>query len=219
MTESLFYKRAALYWANVPATVDGVLGGFGHISEIDLDGSRKFLDEILALKNPPDTKLALDCGAGIGRVTKHVLLPRFEKVDLVEQDEKFLTSAKDYIGADYGNIESVYNCGLQNFKPQKTYDLIWCQWVSGHLKDYDLIDFLERCRISLNKRGMIIIKENIATSKELEYDEDDSSVTRPIELLEKLIQEAKLKTVKKDIQKGFPDDIYPVHTLALIGLE
>ena len=30
------------------------------------------------------TALALDCGAGIGRVTKSILLPIFDDVDLLE---------------------------------------------------------------------------------------------------------------------------------------
>lgn len=219
MTESLFYSRAAQYWANVPATVDGVLGGFGHISQTDIEGSKAFLDAILAFENPPATNLALDCGAGIGRVTKYVLLPRFEKVDLVEQDEKFLKTAEEFIGKSNEKLGTLYQNGLQNFKPHKTYDLIWCQWVTGHLKDYDLIDFFERCRMSLNKNGVMVVKENIATSKELEYDETDSSVTRPIELLQILFSEARLKIVKTDIQQGFPTEIYPVHSFALTSMD
>ena len=38
----------------------------------------------------------LDCGAGIGRVTKHVLLPRFNKVDLVEPARVQIDQAKIY---------------------------------------------------------------------------------------------------------------------------
>lgn len=215
MTESAFYRKAASYWANVPATIDGVLGGFGYISETDIAGSKVFLDEILAFDTPPATKLALDCGAGIGRVSKYVLIPRFEKVDLVEQDEKFINTAKQFIGEDNHKIETLYKVGLQCFKPQKSYDLIWCQWVLGHIKDYDLIDFFERCRISLSENGVIIVKENITTSNELDYDDNDSSVTRPLSLFVKLFEEAKLKIVKTAIQKGFPDDIYPVYSIAL----
>ena len=40
---------------------------------------------------------ALDCGAGIGRVTKHVLLQRYEAVDLVEPSKVQLSKAKGYI--------------------------------------------------------------------------------------------------------------------------
>ena len=41
--------------------------------------------------------LFTDCGAGIGRVAKHLLLPVFDNVDLVEQNPEFLTQAKTYL--------------------------------------------------------------------------------------------------------------------------
>ena len=42
----------------------------------------------------------LDCGAGIGRVTKNLLLPLFDIVDMVEQNADFLERAKDYLVSD-----------------------------------------------------------------------------------------------------------------------
>ena len=42
-------------------------------------------------------KLFVDCGAGIGRVTKNLLLPLFDTVDMVEQNPEFLQTAKDYL--------------------------------------------------------------------------------------------------------------------------
>ena len=41
-----------------------------------------------------------DCGAGIGRVTKHLLLDRFDSVDIVEQSPRLLQAAPKYIGRD-----------------------------------------------------------------------------------------------------------------------
>ena len=38
-----FYVDAEKYWAGVPATVDGMLGGFSHLSSTDIGGSHKFL--------------------------------------------------------------------------------------------------------------------------------------------------------------------------------
>lgn len=42
-----FYSKAEKYWKDVPATVDGMLGGYGHISSIDINSSRKFLQRFL----------------------------------------------------------------------------------------------------------------------------------------------------------------------------
>lgn len=41
--EHEFYTAAAKYWEHIPPTVDGMLGGFGFISQIDIKGSTKFL--------------------------------------------------------------------------------------------------------------------------------------------------------------------------------
>lgn len=45
--EQQFYSKAKSYWKQIPATVDGMLGGYGHISSIDINSSRKFLQRFL----------------------------------------------------------------------------------------------------------------------------------------------------------------------------
>lgn len=37
------YQDALSYWNHIPPTVDGMLGGFGFISSIDIQGSEQFL--------------------------------------------------------------------------------------------------------------------------------------------------------------------------------
>lgn len=46
-----FYSKAELYWKEVPPTVDGMLGGYGSISSIDINGSKKFLQKFLGVSN------------------------------------------------------------------------------------------------------------------------------------------------------------------------
>lgn len=36
--EDKFYSDAVNYWSEIPPTVDGMLGGFGHISQTDIQG-------------------------------------------------------------------------------------------------------------------------------------------------------------------------------------
>lgn len=43
------------------------------------------------------SSLCIDCGAGIGRVSKQLLLPIFTKVDLVEQNKIFLDAAPEFL--------------------------------------------------------------------------------------------------------------------------
>lgn len=142
-----FYIDAANYWSEIPATVDGMLGGFGYISETDIKGSRLLLKQLFNSRTPPDKEYALDCGAGIGRITKYLLTDIFNKVDMVEQNPIFLERAKIYLGHKQSNVVNYFPTGLQSFLPLiKKYDVIWVQWVLGHLTDSDLVQFLQRCQ-------------------------------------------------------------------------
>lgn len=146
--DSKFYSNAVQYWSEIPPTIDGMLGGFGFISQIDVRDSRLLLKQLFNSKAPPGKNHVLDCGAGIGRITKHLLVDFFDKVDLVEQNPTFLKQANEYLGSKLeGKIGTCYSVGLQSFKPEENkYDVIWIQWVLGHLTDADLITFLKSCQ-------------------------------------------------------------------------
>ena len=60
----------------------------------DIDTSAGVLDKF---KDKFGHGRALDCGAGMGRVTKHLLVPRFEKVDLIEPSSVQIEKAKVYV--------------------------------------------------------------------------------------------------------------------------
>ncbi|XP_021928123.1 N-terminal Xaa-Pro-Lys N-methyltransferase 1 isoform X2 [Zootermopsis nevadensis] len=209
-----FYTNAAEYWSSVPPTIDGVLGGFGFVSRTDIQGSVSFLKKLF--KNPPGHERALDCGAGIGRITKHLLLHFFDEVDLVEQNSTFLEEAKHFIGTCQ-KVGNLYCVGLQDFSPkQNTYDIIWCQWVLGHLTDEDLVDFFKSCKQGLKPNGILVVKENLASSDEVDIHEEDSSVTRPISLLRTLFRKAGLRCIKEQKQKNLPRGLYTVKMFALV---
>lgn len=59
-----FYKDAKQYWKTIPATIDGMLGGFSKISFTDIRGSQDFLKDVYKMKPSPNKNVALDCGAG-----------------------------------------------------------------------------------------------------------------------------------------------------------
>ncbi|KAI8373189.1 AdoMet dependent proline di-methyltransferase-domain-containing protein [Radiomyces spectabilis] len=227
MNEPDWYNNAQKYWTNVDATVDGVLGGFESVDPIDVKGSLSFVNEFVhggrhgtVLKPPVITNgYACDCGAGIGRVTKNFLLKvPFQKVDLVEQAPNFVQQAKDeYLAAEIkqGLIGEIYSQGLQDFVPEQgKYDLIWCQWVLGHLTDEHLVAFFKRCIKGLKPNGLIGVKEN-NSSKGYLLDEEDSSVTRPNTAFKKIFKEAGLEVVKEGIQRGLPAGLFAVRMYML----
>lgn len=94
-----------------------MLGGFASISYCDVQGSSHFLQQVFRTKPSPGKTYALDCGAGIGRVSKNLLINFFDKVDLVEQDERFCEEAKAALERT-GNLGEVFNKGLQDFDPE-----------------------------------------------------------------------------------------------------
>lgn len=62
--EKQFYSKAKTYWKEVPPTVDGMLGGYGHISSIDINSSRKFLQRFLRVGRSGVLSRRRGCGAG-----------------------------------------------------------------------------------------------------------------------------------------------------------
>ena len=59
-----------------------MLGGYEQIHAAESDTSRLMIETFKGVM--PELGSALDCGAGIGRITKYVLIPKFTQVDLLE---------------------------------------------------------------------------------------------------------------------------------------
>lgn len=91
------------------------------------------------------------------------------------------------------------------------------QWCVGHLTDVDFVAYLKRCIPALQPHGFIGVKENIATTLEDIYDPEDSSVTRTDKKFCTLFEQAGLKIIKTELQKGFPASLglFPVRMYAL----
>ncbi|KAF6159281.1 hypothetical protein GIB67_032052 [Kingdonia uniflora] len=201
-----WYQRGVGYWEGVEATVDGVLGGYGHVNEPDIKCSEAFLKtlfselgvattadrHVVALGimglfdkevsfqdqfEKPDflflwfinpsieieasenlqSALIRDCGSGIGRVTKNLLVRYFSEVDLVEPVSHFLEAARESLTcmdctiSDNHKAANFYCVPLQEFTPEKgRYDVIWVQWCIGQLSDDDFVSFFKRAKVNLN---------------------------------------------------------------------
>jgi protein N-terminal methyltransferase len=214
-----WYNKAFNYWEseeNCPISDDGVLGGYGALTPIDVQGSNAFLDQVLILRPELRCERAADCGAGIGRVTKNFLINRFANVDLIEQSPRLLASAAKYLGE-----ESLYKTkfiveGLQDFAPApNTYDVIWIQWVIGHLHDLDFISFFRRIAKGLTPNGVIILKDNCCTNYSFVLDCEDRSVSRRKDYMTVLLEMSGMHILKAEKQAGFPEELYPVMMFAM----
>ncbi|UNI19626.1 Protein N-terminal methyltransferase [Purpureocillium takamizusanense] len=213
------------YWEGTQADVNGMLGGipslkgFGSLSRIDLQGSRTFLARLgIGTKGgrKPVTN-ALEGGAGIGRITEGLLLHLAEHVDVVEPIAKFTEALKGKPG-----VRDIFNVGLEEWRPNDgaEYDLIWTQWCLGHLTDEQMVEYLKLCKTVLKPgSGVIVIKENLSTTDVDVFDDEDSSVTRQDATFRHIFEEAGLKLVRTDLQRGFPEmppvTLLPVRMYAL----
>ncbi|PGH08763.1 hypothetical protein AJ80_07801 [Polytolypa hystricis UAMH7299] len=199
------------YWNTIPATVDGMLGGYAQISTLDLRGSSAFLSKLRRLLpssfgSSMTVQLGVDCGAGIGRVTNGLLSKICDVVDVVEPVEKFAAVVRTGKTMAEGKIGDIYVTGLQDWTPTKKYDLIWNQWCLDHLTDDQVVAYLIRCRGALSERGLVVIKENMnSVGCEDFYDDTDNTVTRAEESFVELFRRAGFAIVRAEEETGFPE--------------
>lgn len=134
-----WYTNSAKYWEKQSASIDGMLGGLGNLDQLDVTASRTFLERVL----PDNAKggIALDCGAGIGRVTKHLLLSQFRTVDILEPSQTYIEKSVVFLRDAHPthSVEFRICSGMQDFTPECVgngvslvgrYSLIWIQYVS-----------------------------------------------------------------------------------------
>ncbi|KAE9603266.1 hypothetical protein Lal_00008300 [Lupinus albus] len=223
--KSQWYNDGVTYWEGVDASVDGVLGGFANVNEPDISCSEDFLKILLSERFSVDNRhqplVALDCGSGIGRVTKNLLIRYFNEVDLLEPVSHFLEAARETLARGYQTNSDIhravnfYCVPLQDFTPDAgRYDIIWVQWCIGHLTDDDFVSFFNRAKAGLKPGGMFVLKENIARSGFV-LDNEDRSVTRSDSYFKTLFSRCGLHVYKLKDQKGFPEELFAVKMYAL----
>lgn len=67
---------------NKSADYDGVMGGFANLSQIDINFSKRFMQSLAKLMPNFHLGSVLDCGTGVGRISKDLLSHLFKTVNL-----------------------------------------------------------------------------------------------------------------------------------------
>nr|XP_043624559.1 alpha N-terminal protein methyltransferase 1 [Erigeron canadensis] len=220
-----WYRNGVGYWQGVEASMDGVLGGYGHVNEPDIKSSEAFLNTLLTAFFPNAGRnqhlVALDCGCGIGRVTKNLLIRYFNEVDLLEPVSHFLEAARESLVPENLSVSvehkavNFFCAPLQEFTPDSgRYDVIWVQWCIGHLSDDDFVAFFKRAKAGLKPGGFFVLKENLARSGFV-LDNEDKSLTRSHVYFKELFRQCGLTIYNTKDQTKFPKELFPVRMYAL----
>ncbi|KAG5040639.1 hypothetical protein JHK85_013115 [Glycine max] len=240
-----WYRDGVSYWEGVKANMDGVLGGFANVNEPDISCSEDFLNILLSERFPPaaDARrqplVALDCGSGIGRVTKNLLIRYFNEVDLLEPVSHFLETARETLASGcqtnsdmhkavnfycvplqpyYNGVHmqpgaikppALSNPSLDNRTPSPANSV-----SASHLTDEDFVSFFKSAKVGLKAGGFFVLKENIARSGFV-LDNEDRSVTRSDLYFKELFSRCGLHVYKSKDQKGFPEELFAVKMYAL----
>jgi protein N-terminal methyltransferase len=219
------HKAAIDYWSSISPDVNGVLGGYPQVSRVDLQGSSNFLAKLRRKSKVYSERRKLDhvvdCGAGIGRVTKGFLSKVAHTVDIVEPVVKLtdvITKGEDFQELrEKGGIGKVFNVGLESWNPEIRYDIIWNQWCLGQLTDAQLLEYFQRIKNNIKPGGWIVVKENMSSDPWGQdiFDETDHSVTRSDQKFRELFEKSGLKIIATEVQRGFPKDLFAVRAYAL----
>jgi protein N-terminal methyltransferase len=201
--------KALQYWQNAPATIDGVLGGMEHVHEMDIRESKAFLESLSRVGR----ERALDCAAGIGRISKHLLCPLFKLTDILEPFEHMMNRAKAELPGE--SVGEFLSTSMQRLVFRHTYDVVAIQWAAAYLTDEDLVSFLTRCKGALKPHGVIFLKDNVSSRDNRELDEDDNSQARSDRQYKYLFASAGLKCVKERRQQEWPPELFEAKLYAL----
>ena len=134
-------------------------GGSGE----DLEHSQRLLDAVRAAQPQLLMRSALDVGAGVGRVSKGVLLRRCERVTLLEPCDRWLKQARRYLGNKRAQRCTFVCMALQDYArapPAAAYDVVWVQWTLQYLVDAHVVAALRGLAASLTAHGALVIREN-----------------------------------------------------------
>jgi protein N-terminal methyltransferase len=203
-----WYERSRNYWSTVSPTIDGVLGGMEHVHEDDIRESKAFIESMKSVGRDR----ALDCGAGIGRISRHLLCPVFKVTDVMERSPQMLDIARSALPASA--VGEFIADSMEHAVLRHQYDLIAIQWAAAYLKDADLASFLGRCKTALKPNGVVFLKDNISDDA-LFVSEEDCSRTRSDQHYRRIFARAGLRCIDERDQQQWPTDLFRAKMYAL----
>jgi SAM-dependent methyltransferase len=164
LNRTCWYQANKQFW---------IYGGYGGLTDDEAmigdeggvtDGEEglNFLDRLISLRPTVRCCNAIDAGAGVGRITKLILLKRFENVRLIEADSQISKRSRVYLGRKRAE-RCTFTCSRleeSDFGGQDV-DLVWLQWTLQYLTDADVVCTLVSIgKVLSGKNGILVVKEN-----------------------------------------------------------
>jgi len=220
MTSSGWYTGCHDWYDNhCSPTIEGMLGGLTFVHGQETAWTQAYLRGLSArgLVHIGTGSEALDCGAGIGRVAHYALKPMIEFVDILDGTEAYVKASEENFARN--SIRNRFFQPLEYFDPSLLgdlrYDLIWAQWLIGHLADDDVVSLLQKLTLLLKPGGKIILKDN-CLSEGFMFDRQDTNLLRNASWITSLIERAGLQVLESTTPANWPPTLYPIRAI-LIG--
>lgn len=240
-----WYARQISHWdkraEEKGLTYEAVIGE-SLSSDTDIRDSKQFLLKLIPHENFANGLVALDCAAGLGRVTTELLLHFFMEVDLLEPSQPLMDEARRLLTqprtrdsqenehpADHRAVH-FFQLSFHEHRwsdlPHR-YDVIWLQWAMDKLSDEHAVSMLVDARNWGLRRSdsLVILKENICAaslcSEAGDFPDgyiidDEPTITRSLAYLEeKIIKPGGFEIVDQAIQTDLDPALYPIYMLAL----
>lgn len=140
------------------------------VSKDDIESTKEIFEFIKQNKLAKFGKV-LEFAAGLGRVTKGILLDNFKELVLVEPTQSSVDVLKQ-IQKQNKKIKEIHHTTVQNYKFDQKFDVIFCEGFFDYLNETDLFKLLLDIRRNLKDNGVVIIKEN-SPEVEKEFHENE----------------------------------------------
>ena len=160
-----WYQRCVAHWSAMEdKDHDGVLGGYGAIDAEDAAGSLKFIDEPRARR--ASRRLGGRARLWRGRRTRDRATCCSTTRRNVASRSRLDCSTRLANSPRCRRMPEGLNSPRSRCEfapPPGAYDLVWAQWVLGHLTDHDVVQLLTRCTAALRPGGAVCVKDNTCT--------------------------------------------------------
>jgi len=154
------------YWSSGKTSVSFVVGENKKLLKDEENSTHKVFD-LLKREYSQKFDSVIEFAAGMGRLTKNVLLKHFNLIDVEEPSLPLLNEIKKLKKSKIsgGKINKLYSTTAEKFEFERNYDLIFLQWLLENLNDLDVIKFLLKAKKHLNPKGRIFLKDNLQSEK------------------------------------------------------